>query len=296
MCRAALRRAGVEPAAVGMIEAHGTGTRAGDLVELASLTAVYGEGDGRCALGSVKTNLGHAEAAAGMVGLLKAVLAVQHGEVPGQLHFHRLPAEVEPSVGRLFVPTERTAWPVEDGPRIAAVCSYGFGGTNAHAIVEQAPVVLRAVPAPEAERRRTFLLSARSPEALEASAQRLAGWLTGPGPRRRWTTSFTPSRCAAATARSASRCWPTSREDLALRLHGHAAGEAHREVVCDYVRDTAAPGPFGSSAATARSGRAWRRTSSSRMPTSPASSTRSTRSSWRRRGSRRARCCCRARP
>ena len=147
VCRAALRRAGVEAAAVGMIEAHGTGTRAGDLVELASLASVYGKGDGRCALGSVRTNVGHAEAAAGMVGLLKAVLAVQHGEVPAQLHFHELPREVEPSVGRLFVPTESTAWPVEAGPRIAAACSYGFGGTNAHAIVEQARAVLREVPA-----------------------------------------------------------------------------------------------------------------------------------------------------
>ena len=243
VCRAALRRAGVEPAEVGMIEAHGTGTRAGDLVELASLAAVYGEGDGRCALGSVKTNLGHAEAAAGMVGLLKAVLAVQHGEVPGQLHFHRLPAEVEPSVGRLFVPTERTAWPVEDAPRIAAVCSYGFGGTNAHAIVEQAPVVLRAVPAPEAERRRTFLLSARSPEALEASAQRLAGWLTGSGA----ATPLDDVAHTLALRRSHGEerlaVLATSREDLALRLRGHAAGEAHREVVCDYVRDSAGAGP-----------------------------------------------------
>ncbi len=140
VCRAALRRAGVEPAAVGMIEAHGTATRAGDLVELASLSAVYGGGDGRCALGSVKTNLGHAEAAAGMVGLLKAVLAVRHGEVPGQLHFNELPAGCE-SPGRLFVPTQSTAWPLADGPRIAAVSSYGFGGTNAHAIVEQPPAV-----------------------------------------------------------------------------------------------------------------------------------------------------------
>ncbi len=244
VCRAALRRAGVEPAAVGMIEAHGTGTRAGDLVELASLTAVYGAGDGRCALGSVKTNLGHAEAAAGMVGLLKAILAVRHGEVPGQLHFQRLPVELSPSaVGRLFVPTESTAWPVEDGPRIAAVCSYGFGGTNAHAIVEQAPVVLRAVPAQEAERRRTFLLSARSPEALEASAQRLAGWLAGPGA----STPLDDVAHTLALRRSHGEerlaVLATSREDLALRLRGHAAGEAHREVVCDYVRDSAGAGP-----------------------------------------------------
>jgi acyl transferase domain-containing protein len=161
--RTALRRANVAPAAVGMVEAHGTGTRAGDLVELTSLTSVYGAGGGRCALGSVKSNVGHTESAAGMVGLLKAVLAVQHGLIPASLHFRRLPAEIAPSAGRLFVPTDVTDWPLADGPRIAAVCSYGVGGTNAHAIVEQAPIGAQNGRAADDDRRRTFLLSARSP-------------------------------------------------------------------------------------------------------------------------------------
>lgn len=241
--RAALRRADVEPAAVGMIEAHGTGTRAGDLVELTSLSSVYGGGAGRCALGSVKSNLGHTESAAGMVGLLKAVLAVHRGEVPASLHFRKLPAEIEESVGRLFVPTQTTAWPLEDEPRIAAVCSYGVGGTNAHAIVEQPPAIAPDVRPHETERRRTFLVSARSADALEATAARLANWLTGPGA----TTPLDDVAHTLAVRRSHGEerlaVLATSREDLVLRLRVHAGGEAHGDVVSDYVRETNGAGP-----------------------------------------------------
>ena len=208
--RAALRRADVEPAAVGMVEAHGTGTRAGDLVELTSLTSVYGAGDGRCALGSVKSNVGHTESAAGMVGLLKAVLAVGHGVVPASLHFSRLPAEIAPSVGRLFVPTEATDWPLADGPRIAAVCSYGVGGTNAHAIVEQPPAQ-RARGARAADRRPAPDVPAVGAVDRTRSSPRRRGWPAGSPDRERRcrsTMSPTPSRCGAATARSA---WPCSR-------------------------------------------------------------------------------------
>ncbi|MEA2136892.1 MAG: hypothetical protein QOG56_42 [Solirubrobacteraceae bacterium] len=244
VCRAALRRADVEPSAVGMIEAHGSGTRAGDLTELASLTSVYGDGAGGCALGSAKSNLGHSEAAAGMVGLLKAVLAVERGEVPASLHFGKLPAAIERPPGRLFVPTETIAWPLRDGPRIAAVCSYGVGGTNAHAIVQQAPAIVRQARAgrvdPDAHRRRTFLLSARSTDALEATAARLADWLAGSGA----STPLDDVAHTLALRRSHAderlAVLATSREDLILRLRAHAGGEAHADVVCDYVRDEGA--------------------------------------------------------
>jgi acyl transferase domain-containing protein len=241
--RSALRRAGVEPAAVRMIEAHGTGTRAGDLVELTSLTSVYGDGDARCALGSVKGNVGHLEAAAGMVGLLKAVLAVDRGEIPAQLHFRSLPAELEGSAGRLFVPTETTAWPAHDGPRIAAVCSYGFGGTNAHAIVEQPPASANEGTVAEAQPRRTFLLSARTPDALEATAARLAGWLEGPGADAPLADVAHTLAVRRSHGEERLAVLASSRDELALRLRAHAAGEAHREVVSDYVRDTGGRGP-----------------------------------------------------
>jgi acyl transferase domain-containing protein/pimeloyl-ACP methyl ester carboxylesterase len=247
--RAALHRAGVEPAAVGMVEAHGTGTRAGDLVELTSLTSVYGAGDGRCAIGSVKSNIGHTESAAGMVGLLKAILAVDHGLVPASLHFSRLPSEIAPSVGRLFVPTDATDWPLADGRRIAAVCSYGVGGTNAHAIVEQPPASLREDSDPvhgwagtDSDRRRTFLLSARSTDALESAATRLAGWLAGPGA----SVSLDDVAHTLALRRSHDEerlaVLATSRHDLIVALQAHADGEARPEVISDYVRDTNAAG------------------------------------------------------
>ncbi|MFI6770749.1 type I polyketide synthase [Streptomyces sp. NPDC050355] len=183
VCRAALSRAGVDPAAVGMLEAHGSGTRAGDRIEFASLAAVYGQGRGRCALGSAKSNVGHTESAAGMVGLLKAVLAVQHGEVPASLHFRNWQSGIDPAGTRLYVPTVTERWPVGGMPRLAAVCSYGAGGTNAHAIVAQAPATgHRESDAPQCtDAVRVFLLSSGSVTALGTVADRLVGWLTGPG-------------------------------------------------------------------------------------------------------------------
>ena len=136
--RAALAAAGVDAGSVGMVEAHGPGTPVGDPIEYASLAEVYGI-DGPCALASVKTNFGHAQSAAGALGLMKAILALQHGVVPQNLHFTRLPDELARIDTKLFVPQEITPWPTNgQHPRRAAVSSYGLSGTNVHAIVEQA--------------------------------------------------------------------------------------------------------------------------------------------------------------
>src|ERR1700752_1343284 len=136
--RAALAAAGVDAGTVGMVEAHGTGTPVGDPIEYASLAEVYG--DHPCVVGAVKTNFGHTQAAAGVLGMMKAILAVQHGVVPKNLHFEALPDEMARIATSLFVPQEITPWPTDGGqPRRAAVSSYGISGTNVHAIVEQAP-------------------------------------------------------------------------------------------------------------------------------------------------------------
>ncbi|MGH3823937.1 MAG: type I polyketide synthase [Pseudonocardiaceae bacterium] len=137
--REALTRAAVEGTRVGLVETHGTGTSLGDPIEFDALAQVYGTGEGRCALGAVKTNMGHLEAAAGIAGLIKAVLAVRHGTIPPNLHFHRWNPAIEPEQTRLFVPTEVEDWPMAAGPRLAGVSSFGFGGTNAHLILEEAP-------------------------------------------------------------------------------------------------------------------------------------------------------------
>src|SRR5271165_763974 len=179
--RAALVAAGVDAGSIGMVEAHGTGTPVGDPIEYSSLAQVYGI-DGPCALASVKTNFGHGQSAAGAMGLMKAILALQHGVVPRNLHFTRLPDEMAQIETNLFVPQENTPWPStgHDGPRRAAVSSYGFSGTNVHAIVEQAPETIapgEAPTTPGMDGPLLFPLSATSADALRRTAGRLADWV-----------------------------------------------------------------------------------------------------------------------
>ncbi len=173
--RAALARAGVAAESVGYIEAHGTGTALGDPIEVAALDLAYGGRSGPPrALGSLKSNLGHLDAAAGVAGLIKVVLALEAGQVPPTLHFSRLNPAIELTGETFRIPTSLEAWPAGEGPRRAAVSSFGIGGTNAHAVLEQAP------PAGETQPGRPWRLlplSARSPAALEQVAARLAAHL-----------------------------------------------------------------------------------------------------------------------
>ncbi|MEU5274081.1 type I polyketide synthase [Streptomyces hygroscopicus] len=236
----ALRRAGVDPADVGMVEAHGTGTPVGDPVEFASLAQVYGTGRDRCALASVKTNLGHLEPAAGVTGLIKAVLCLGRGLVPPNLHFTRWNPAITAEGTRFFIPRELTPWPVRTGPRLAAVSSFGFSGTNAHVVLEQAP----AASAPRRARRprlatrtvpQVFLVPAGSPAALPGAARRTADWLEGDG-------ADTPLRDIAHTLalrRGAGRgrlgVTAASRAELVRALRAFADGRAHPGVVTGAV-------------------------------------------------------------
>ena len=223
--RSALAGAGVDPATVGMVEAHGTGTPVGDGIEYASLSAVYGE-DGPCALTSIKSNVGHAESAAGVLGLMKAVLSVQNGVIPKNLHFHRLPERNAAIETGLFVPTESTPWPL-DGPRRAAVSSYGMSGTNVHAVLEQAPQTgAGEEPAGgTASGLLVFPMSSTSADELRRTARLLADWVAGAGEELRlpdlaYTLSrrrgFRPVRAAAVAG---------SRADLIAQLTEIAAGD-----------------------------------------------------------------------
>ena len=135
----ALRAGDVAADSVDYVESHGTGTVLGDPIEFEALAETYGRGEHPCALGSSKTNLGHLEAAAGIAGFIKATLAVQRGHIPPNLHFSQWNPAIDPSPTRFFVPTEPTPWPADHGPRRAAVSSFGFGGTNAHVVIEQGP-------------------------------------------------------------------------------------------------------------------------------------------------------------
>lgn len=140
--RRAQEDAGIRPDDVGYVEAHGTGTPLGDPIEFASLGHALRNGRPRedtCWVGSVKTNIGHTEAAAGVAGLIKAVLALEHEEIPPHLHFTRLNPKIDAAGSGLAIPTSRTPWPRGSRRRLAGINSFGFGGTNAHVVVGDAP-------------------------------------------------------------------------------------------------------------------------------------------------------------
>ena len=144
--REALADAGVQVADVDYVEAHGTGTILGDPIEVEALGAALGEGrSGPLLVGAVKTNIGHLEPAAGMAGFIKLVLALRHGELPPTLHFRTPNPHIAWDRLNVRVVAERTAWPRAARPRIAGLSAFGFSGTNAHVIVEEAPA-----PAPSA--------------------------------------------------------------------------------------------------------------------------------------------------
>jgi acyl transferase domain-containing protein/acyl carrier protein len=174
--RAALAAAGVEPAAVGFVEAHGTGTALGDPIEMGALATVLGPGREAGAplrVGSIKTNLGHLAAAAGIAGLIKAVLALRYEAIPPHLHLEEPSPYIPWSQLPVEVPTRLTPWPAGEGRRFAGVSSFGFSGTNAHVVLEEAPVPSPA-PGEAAQRTAELLpLSARGPEELRALA---AAW------------------------------------------------------------------------------------------------------------------------
>ncbi len=170
------------PHTIGYVEAHGTGTPLGDPIEVAALNSVFtedaqytegAEGAGRCAIGSVKTNIGHLDAAAGMAGLIKASLMLRHGELVPSLNFESPNPEIDFAAGPFHVATELADWPAtaDGAPRRAGVSSFGIGGTNAHIVLEAPP----ARPAPSTPRPAELLvLSARSPQALKRAMADLA--------------------------------------------------------------------------------------------------------------------------
>lgn len=172
----ALSNAGVAPAQLSYFEAHGTGTSLGDTVEVNALKEVLMSGplhDHPCWLGSVKTNVGHLESAAGIAGLIKVILALQHDEIPPHLHLRQLNPHISLEGTPLSIPTTLQAWDVGKDRRIAGVHSCGFGGTNAHIVVEKTLAKARAKP--EIERPAHLLtLTARHERALKALARRYA--------------------------------------------------------------------------------------------------------------------------
>jgi acyl transferase domain-containing protein/acyl-CoA synthetase (AMP-forming)/AMP-acid ligase II/surfactin synthase thioesterase subunit/acyl carrier protein len=133
-----LKKAQVNPSDVTYIEAHGTGTKVGDPVEMEQLNAVYGlDSQKRCYVGSVKANIGHLEAAAGVAGLIKLILAMQHKKIPRQIHLNELNSDIDLSQSRFYIPTAEADWKESDSARLAAISSFGFGGALVHMLLEE---------------------------------------------------------------------------------------------------------------------------------------------------------------
>ncbi len=189
LVRQACRDAGIRPSDVRYVEAHGTGTLVGDPIEARALGTVLSEGrppGSHCLLGSVKTNIGHLEPASGAAGLIKAALVLKRCQVPANLHFHEPNPEIDFEGLRLRVPRELEPLPAGERPAFAGVNSFGFGGTNAHVLLEEPPRSDVAAPngqahgEPCAAAPRLLPLSARSPGALQALAQAYVEFLEGP--------------------------------------------------------------------------------------------------------------------
>jgi acyl transferase domain-containing protein/acyl carrier protein len=169
--------AGVDPGTISYVEAHGTGTSVGDPIEIEALAEVFRRKTAArecCALGSVKTNVGHLNAAAGVAGLIKTVLALERGRIPASLHYHQPNPKIDFARSPFFVNRELRAWPRRQAPRRAAVSSFGIGGTNAHLVLEEAPApaVEPSPPGPH-----LFVLSARDAAGVGRAAIRLADHL-----------------------------------------------------------------------------------------------------------------------
>jgi thioester reductase-like protein len=190
--RQALENAGVTPAQISYVEAHGTGTSLGDPIEVKSLKAVLMQGrepDQPCWIGSVKTNIGHLEAASGMASLIKVVLSLQHREIPPHLHLKQLNPYICLEGTTFSIPTECQSWSAGTDHRLAGISGFGFGGTNCHAILEEAPTDFRLgdvqqnpkseIQNPKSLERPTHLLtlSAKSEKALGELAQRYEEFL-----------------------------------------------------------------------------------------------------------------------
>ncbi|MCV7258299.1 type I polyketide synthase [Mycobacterium shimoidei] len=185
LLRQALSAARLQPADIDYIEAHGTGTALGDPIELGALTEVFGNRNGAAplVLGSVKTNLGHLESAAGIAGFIKTVLSVQHGYIPQHLHFTQLTPNAVEGASRFTIAAKGMEWPPVDRVRRAGVSSFGVSGTNAHVIVEQAPPrePSKTTAAQDDPILTTLVVSGKTPARIAAMAATLADWMTGEG-------------------------------------------------------------------------------------------------------------------
>ncbi|MFF8725822.1 beta-ketoacyl synthase N-terminal-like domain-containing protein [Streptomyces sp. NPDC015171] len=244
MLREIYERSRISPGSIGYVEAHGTGTQAGDRAEIHALAAVFGAGraaDDPCLVGTLKPNIGHVEAASGIAGVIKTVLAMEHDELPPSVH-----REPDPELGfednglRLIAGT--TAWPAQDTPRRAGVSSYGVGGTISHLILQEPPAGRPAAEPAADPGHRVFPLSAMSEAGVRDLAEATAAWLRShPAAGLDGIAHTLAHRRSHLDARAAVVA--ATAEQLAAGLDVLAAGERAPEVVTARVLPPAAAGP-----------------------------------------------------
>jgi acyl transferase domain-containing protein/NAD(P)-dependent dehydrogenase (short-subunit alcohol dehydrogenase family)/acyl carrier protein/ubiquinone/menaquinone biosynthesis C-methylase UbiE/ribosomal protein S18 acetylase RimI-like enzyme len=229
LLQGALRDASLRPSDIDFIEAHGTGTNLGDPVEFAALNSVFGGDPERTEpllLASVKTNIGHAEAAAGIAGLIKTVLAMQNGIMPAHLNFHETNPMIPLDELPARIPLRNEEWRNAERPLRAGVSSFGFSGTNAHVLIEQAPAQVRDAADP-AVSNHLLAISAKSQPALGALAQRYIDWLPGQSEARIPDIGYT-SRCGRAHHDYRIAATGTSKAELVKSLQQSLAGISDR--------------------------------------------------------------------
>jgi natural product biosynthesis luciferase-like monooxygenase protein len=231
--RKTYRRAATSPGQIQYVEAHGTGTALGDPIEAKALGAVLGTGralGSRCAIGSVKTNIGHLEAAAGIAGLIKVALSLKHKLIPPSLHFHEPNSYIPFQTLPLYVQQSLEPWPTWSSPARAGVSSFGFGGTNAHVVLEAAPAVAEnQLHAGDVfpDQPRLLPLSARSAEALESCCRSYLNFLNG---NEHGADLSLQNICYTAGARRSHHDYRLalvgrSREEFAAQLEGFLRGD-----------------------------------------------------------------------
>lgn len=229
--REALHKAGVVGSDIGYVEAHGTGTPLGDPIEVNALCDVLGPGrepGERFAIGSVKTNIGHLEPAAGVAGLIKAVLMLRNGQIPPLLHLTEVNPDIPVDELPITIPTTLAPWPHGQRPRLAGVSSFGASGTNAHVVLEEAPVTERP-PASADRTAHLVCLSARSGEALTGLARHYAHQLSTNPAESLADIGFTANTGRAHFGHRLAVVADTV-EQLRERLASHGAGESDSDV------------------------------------------------------------------
>jgi acyl transferase domain-containing protein/acyl carrier protein len=233
--RQALANAGLRAADVDMVEAHGTGTALGDPIEAGALLATYGqERETPVKLGSLKSNIGHAQAAAGVAGVIKAVMAMREGVMPKTLHLDAPSTKVEWGAGKVELLAEAMEWEANGRPRRAGVSSFGATGTNAHLILEEGPEPRSTQPAP-LHVPLPHVLSAKSPQALASQAERLAAHLRDNPDQELADVAFSLATSRSALERRAVLV-AGEREQLIEGLEAVAAGRPGASVVTGSTR------------------------------------------------------------